>query len=37
MLADELLGRLKLTGARRRLKPMVEAASSNGGGAPASA
>jgi chromosome partitioning protein len=36
LLADELLGRLKLTGARRRLKPMVEAAS-NGGGAPASA
>ena len=30
MLADELLGRLKLTAARRRLKPMLEAASANG-------
>jgi chromosome partitioning protein len=29
MLADELLGRLKLTAARRRLKPLVDAASSN--------
>jgi hypothetical protein len=27
LLADELLGRLKLTAARRRLKPLVEAAS----------
>ena len=30
LLADELLGRLKLTGARRRLKPLVEQASANG-------
>src|SRR3954449_13420201 len=30
LLADELLGRLKLTEARRRLRPMVEAASANG-------
>jgi chromosome partitioning protein len=36
LLADELLGRLKLTAARRRLKPMFEAAS-NGGGAGSSA
>ena len=33
LLADELLGRLKLTAARRRIKPMVDAASPNGGGA----
>src|SRR4051812_46749858 len=32
LLADELLGRLKLTAARRRLKPLVDAASSNGSG-----
>src|SRR5215218_4183327 len=30
LLADELLARLKLTGARRRLKPLVEQASANG-------
>jgi chromosome partitioning protein len=36
LLADELLGRLNLTAARRRLKPMFEAAS-NGGGAGSSA
>jgi chromosome partitioning protein len=32
MLADELLGRLKLTDARRKLRPMVEAASNGSGG-----
>src|SRR3954464_2638428 len=32
LLADELLGRLKLTAARRRLKPLVDAASSDGSG-----
>jgi chromosome partitioning protein len=30
LLADELLGRLKLTAARRRIQPMVEAAAANG-------
>jgi chromosome partitioning protein len=30
LLADELLGRLKLTAARRRLKPMVDEAAANG-------
>jgi chromosome partitioning protein len=30
LLADELLGRLKLTAARKRLQPMVAAASANG-------
>src|SRR5689334_16242398 len=32
LLADELLGRLGLTAARRRLKPLVAAATPNGGG-----
>ena len=32
MLADELLERLKMTDARRRLRPMVEAASNGSGG-----
>ncbi len=32
LLADELLGRLNLPAARRRIKPMVDAASPNGGG-----
>ena len=32
MLADELLGRLKITDAKRRLRPMVEAASNGSGG-----
>ena len=32
LLADELLGRLKMTDARRRLRPMVEAASNGSGG-----
>jgi chromosome partitioning protein len=32
LLADELLGRLKLTAARRRLAPLVAAATPNGGG-----
>jgi chromosome partitioning protein len=35
LLADELLGRLKLTAARRRLKPLVDEASANGRPAPA--
>jgi chromosome partitioning protein len=34
LLADELLGRLKLTAARQRLKPLVDAASPNGRAAP---
>src|SRR4051794_10482809 len=33
MLADELLGRLKLTDARKRLQPMLDAASANGSSA----
>jgi len=32
LLADELLGRLKMTDARRRLRPMLEAASNGSGG-----
>jgi chromosome partitioning protein len=32
LLADELLGRMNLTAARRRIKPLVDAASANGSG-----